>query len=168
MRTATITMSTTGAMLNASDVSDSTCDCAPPSVLLSGMALKIAETMNTPTASATAPRIIIENCPVTPWRRARRSSSRRVSPPVVCATACAPRSLDDWETQQASYPGSDMVERGIEVSAVGFVVGLVATIVTSGGVSLRPAMGLAMMVLVFLGLHYAAIEVERRGTLDDE
>jgi len=78
------------------------------------------------------------------------------------------RGLDDWETQQASYPGSDMVERGIEVSAVGFMVGLVATIVTSGGVSLRPAMGLAMMVLVFLGLHYAAIEVERRGTLDDE
>jgi len=73
------------------------------------------------------------------------------------------RGLDDWETEQASYPGSDLVEQGIEISAVGFVVGLVATIVTNGGVSLRPAMGLSLMVLVFLGLHYAAIEMERRG-----
>jgi|APHM01.1.fsa_nt_gi hypothetical protein len=73
------------------------------------------------------------------------------------------RGLDDWETEKASYPGSDLVERGIEISAVGFVVGLVATIITSGGVSFRPAMGLSLTVLMFLGFHYAAIEMQRRG-----
>lgn len=73
------------------------------------------------------------------------------------------RGLDEWEAEQASYPGSDFIEGAIELSAVGFIVGLVATIITRGSISIGAAMAMAFMVVAALTAHYAAMEMQRRG-----
>jgi len=75
------------------------------------------------------------------------------------------RGLDDWQRERATYPGSDLVERGIEVSAVGFVVALMVTISTSGGVALGESMALAAVVIGFVGAHYAALLMQQRGEI---
>jgi len=75
------------------------------------------------------------------------------------------RGLDDWQRERATYPGSDLVERGIEVSAVGFVVALMVTISTSGGVALGESMALAAVVMGFVVPHYAALLMQQRGEI---
>jgi len=67
------------------------------------------------------------------------------------------RGLDDWSRERATYPGSEFVETAIQISAVGFVVGVVVAVITSSGLALRQTATLAGVVVLFLGIHYAAL-----------
>jgi hypothetical protein len=79
------------------------------------------------------------------------------------------RGLEDWEHEHNSYPGSEFVERAIEISAVGFVVGVVVSVITSSGLAAEQTVTLAAVVVVFMGVHYAALiaEAQPDGEPDD-
>jgi len=78
------------------------------------------------------------------------------------------RGLDDWEQQRATYPGSEFVERAIEVSAVGFVVGVTVSAITTSGLVLEQTGVLAGVVALFVGVHYAALLAEGQPSAEPD